>query len=290
MNPSGRVPRQHGCFLVVVGILSIHLAWHTPAQTATTTGGGAADPGRKSESWQRRLEWNRRTLSDSYNQIGRRNAKWDEPARRALEAFARARAGGSRQAGDPALATQVRTNCELAVAAGCDDPMVAYLHARTVLVARGLAPSQLAEAQSAAARSLEASQYPPIRKFYGALRAAEHLKTAAGPDTPPEVHPFRRLAVTNLVRVLEDHSTPVGEVDDACMDMLTALENNKPQYEWCYHEIEERLFRNWAEKSVVWLIKGSVHIDFAWQARGSGYADSVTEQGWIRCHARRGNP
>src|SRR6266496_2223697 len=149
-----------------------------------------------------RLEWNLRTLVDPYERSGRRSAKWDNSAKLGLSSFAQIRANGSQGDADESLFKLVRINCEIAVAAGCDDPMVAYLHARNVLADRGVTPQELGNALRKSADALNASEYPSIRKFYAALRAAEQLNIGMGTNTSVEVQRLRRMAVTNLVSAL----------------------------------------------------------------------------------------
>src|ERR1043166_3854085 len=77
-----------------------------------------------------RLAWNRKTLLDAYRSAGKRNPAWDAEAEKALDAFAKIRASnGARGADD---FRDVRDSARAAVAAGCNDPMIAYLHVRFV--------------------------------------------------------------------------------------------------------------------------------------------------------------
>ncbi len=43
------------------------------------------DHGRMKKQFLDRLEWNRRTLQGAYDKIGKKDPRWDEPARRALD-------------------------------------------------------------------------------------------------------------------------------------------------------------------------------------------------------------
>jgi hypothetical protein len=44
--------------------------------------------------------------------------------------------------------------------------------------------------------------------------------------------------------------------------------------------LEPILFAKWPEASFVWLLQGEANIKMAWQARGTGYANRVTDEGW----------
>jgi hypothetical protein len=227
---------------------------------------------------QDRFKWNLKTLVEPYEKAGYANRAWDEPAKRALTEFARAR--GQVTGTNEPWAQIIATNSALAVKAGCTDPMMAYLFTRFSLDQTS-SSKVFADALSNAAREMEKSSYPHIRKFYASLRAAEQLKSVAGTtNTPPEVHQFRRSASTQLAAALGDASMPIGEVDDACQDLFKAVQQNDRQYEEFYRRIERRLFRNWPRESACWLLKGQFYVQYAWAARGGDYANTVTEEGW----------
>lgn len=234
------------------------------------------------------LAWNLRTLPDAYDSCGNRNPKWDNFVRRALVEFARTRAHS--------LATNepfweiISTNCSSAVQAGCDDPLLGYLSARFVLTEQNHTVGELAEAYVRSADGLEQSSYPEIRKFYAALRAAQTLKDRYGTDTnaEPQIFKFRHAAVHHLLSAVQDKQMPAQEVDDACSELLTTLEINKHQLTQFYQELEPVLFKNWPNESFSWLLRGRAYIQMAWEARGTGYANTVTQAGWQEFARRLG--
>jgi len=154
-----------------------------------------------------RLSWNEKTLVDAYRIAGKRKLAWDDEAENALEAFAKIRASGGVGA-DESFRT-VADSLRAAVAAGCDDPLIRYLHARFV---PNPAESDLAFADkaSAIANDFNRSKYPPIRRFYGCLRAAEASVVTIGADNklPPRLVALRYSTTTNLLGALADTTTP----------------------------------------------------------------------------------
>ena len=74
---------------------------------------------------QTRLDWNLKTLVAAYQDNGDTDAKWDDPAKRALTEFAHSRAG--MVDADEPVSEIIATNVAAAVQAGCDDPMIGYL-------------------------------------------------------------------------------------------------------------------------------------------------------------------
>ncbi|HEV2693471.1 MAG TPA: hypothetical protein VG347_11295 [Verrucomicrobiae bacterium] len=224
---------------------------------------------------QARLEWNLKTLVDVYLAIGNTNAKWDEAATNALAEFAQWHAGTDDERPDLIIAT----NCETAVQAGCDDPMVRYLYV-IFAMSRTNSSEDFTKAYRKMADDMQESGYPPVRKFYASLRTAEMIKYGAGGKTPPEVHPYRHFAMTNLMELVSETNVPPTEAYDACTGLMEALVQNKKQYEECYHMIEGPLMSNWPDESFVWLLKGKAYIKKGWFARGGGVRDTVSADAW----------
>ena len=227
-----------------------------------------------------RFQWNKRTSIEDYERVGDRNAKWNEPAKRALETFSRLRSYGISSV--PNAMTNIGSLCEQAVKAGCDDPLIKYLHLRYTAGLPTKANKDTALEYQAVAARMQKMNYSAIRKFYATLRAAEASKAAAGKNvgTPPEVHSYRRTATVYLKEALQDKTMPASEVFDACRDMLEATHLNKPSHEYVFKQLEPVLLANWPQEASVHLLRGDYYIDYAWQARGNGWADTVTEEGW----------
>ena len=61
-------------------------------------------PAKPPKDAEKRFQWNKMTSLGDYERAGERNAKWDEPAKKALELFARLRAYGMSAVPDKAKA------------------------------------------------------------------------------------------------------------------------------------------------------------------------------------------
>jgi peroxiredoxin len=225
--------------------------------------------------------WNFQTLVTPYQTAGFANRAWDEPAVRALTEFARLRAQAV-ASNEPALEI-VGTNCELARKSGCQDPMIAYLHTRFYLAQTNSKEAFMAAYSNAATR-LEASSYPPLRKFYGWLRLGDQIVYTYGYGTniPARVHELGawRNAKINLHLMVQDQSILPEEIYDACHQYMEYWKNDKDIYSETYELLQGPLFANWPNASPIWLLKGEVFVEKAWGARGIGFADTVTEEGW----------
>lgn len=225
------------------------------------------------------LQYNLATLVGDYEKYGHTNAAWDASALQALRTFAEMRANKSW------LSKSNAHKFEAAIAAardaGCNDPLILYVQARYGKLPDGFTPQAHAERFTSAADALEKSHYADIRKFYATLRAAEAVKSAANrTNLPPTVDYYLQNSLTYLVSVLRDQSTPISEVNDACRDLFDAMGYNAKQQNDFYAAIEKPLFAGWPGTAVAYLVKGRYYIQYAWQARGHGWANTVTDKGW----------
>ena len=75
------------------------------------------DPARQQQRDRDRLAWNRKTLGGAYDRVGRKDSRWDQPARAALEGAARL---FSREADSPVTLEEVHGAARRAIEAGCD--------------------------------------------------------------------------------------------------------------------------------------------------------------------------
>ena len=225
-----------------------------------------------------RLKWNMLTLVGAYEQRGRHNPKWDEAAKAALATFAQVRAA-TNPATALTLSGSIADSVKTAVTKGCDDPLILYLRARFVLPSEAHSGAEHAEAYRLSAEGMVAGSYPPIRTFYAALHTSEMLNPG-GNQTPQEVHRWRREANKYLDEAVRDKNMPVGEVYDAGRALLEAVQHNKQQFEEFYRDFEPVILTNWPSESSLYLLKGWFYTKYAWHARGSDYADKVTDQGW----------
>jgi len=225
---------------------------------------------------QRRLRWNLDTSVGDYEQHGHHNARWDSSAKLALQTFARIRASG---AADEKLISDLAVATKSAVTNGCDDPMIKYLYARFVSLPQDHTSQDHAELYRSAAEAMSQSERAPIRKFYAALRAAESFNMGTA-STLSEVHKWRGEAKRFLIEVAKDRDTPAGEVYDAWDALLQDTPKTKAEHDDLYLALDPLVFKNWPSDPSLLLLKGQFYTDYAWKARGTGFANSVSNQGW----------
>jgi len=230
---------------------------------------------------EQRLTWNLKTLVEAYEKAGHTSPKWDEPAKRALTEFARTRSKSTES--NEAWGLIISTNCIAAVDAGCDDPMIRYLHARFVTGEQRLSAKECADVICKAATALQQSSYPDIRKFYASLRAVQQLYSAFGTNADRQAIGSVGGGIKNYLEdAIKDKSMPLEDVCDACHEGIEIYRGTQNLYE----EIEKPLFDRWPDRSEIWLLKGEAYIKKAWNARGGGYAYTVSDKGWEHFNER----
>jgi hypothetical protein len=232
------------------------------------------------------LEWNRFTTIDDYRQSGVTGAAWDKQALEALELYCQTRVAALSGYVPGEIQTQIGEQATTAIKAGCRDPLIQYLHARYTLAQQGVSRETLAAAYDQAAEGIEQLGYSPIRKVYVNLRAAEAAMavTPRGTNVPPRETFLRRAAIHHLNEALHDAKMPPVEADVISRQVWEIAQPSSVGR----YDIEGLLIptlkERWGDHAFACWICGSFYLDQAWRARGSGFADSVSPEGWKGFH------
>lgn len=137
------------------------------------------DAARIAQRRRERLEWNRSTLGGAYDKVGKRDPRWDKPARQAMDLAARM---FSEEVGPQVTSADVYKPAKAAVDAGCDDPLLLYLYHRTQQGPDYPGEEESARRMKQTAKALAASRYPGIRRAIGLKQAGSYALWAEGAD------------------------------------------------------------------------------------------------------------
>jgi len=255
------------------------------------------DPAKQAKRFRDMLEWNRRTLAGAYERVGKKDDRWDRHARAALEAAAQ----HFSHAVDPVTyPSDVHNAAMQAVVAGCNDPLVLYLYARTTTKEICPDADELDRRWSKAAAAMKDSDYPSFRRFIALSHAgsekADRYAATRGVRTPEVRTKIRKEAEALLTDALRALSLSAAE-DRANLDiehqwvkqtwsMVVAYGKLKGDQLKGFEAVEKELAKTPALTAVRLNVKGQFYRQYAWQARGTGFADTVTELGWEKFHER----
>jgi len=221
------------------------------------------------------LTWSKDMCVNGYEQFGSKNPRWDAAALDALEEYAHLRATG--RARDPSDSDNLDTQLRKAVKAGCNDPLIRYLYLLRIAHPPRSATPQTAAEYSSLAKQMEASGYATLFKFYVNLRTAEAWRAAFAKQAP-EVNQFRRQAMEHFQTAIRYQELPANIVNEACRDLYEAIDQNKKQRTDFYTQAVPILLSRWSDEGFPYLVKARFYLDYAWEARGSGWASEVSEK------------
>jgi len=212
--------------------------------------------------------WNQGTI-DAYNAVGMRNPKWDALAVAALSKLDRS--------------VDCFNRFKAVVAAGCNDPLIAYYYA---LRGMDTAPAQLEHDEGIrllqkAAQDLDASKYPDSRKLYGHLRFLQFAKRGTYPvDMPLQLKAQSYDRALQLLgslaggQISERHWRESEDILEAAGKSIG--ESPKSAYEKLY----AAFVKAFPQSDLGPFIQVDFYTDYAWEARGGGWAADVKEDGW----------
>jgi hypothetical protein len=227
-----------------------------------------------------RLEWNRQTLVQAYDKVGKKNSRWDEPARGALDLAARMYS----QQKDPVIITDnIHPLAKKAVDAGCGDPLILYVYARTSVGPFDPGPAEYARRTIAAADAMEASFYPPYRRAV-ALRYATELIASKKDPTPEERREAeRRLDAIVALLPKSVASDPRGyNWEDGWYTLLHGVVGMRHRLgadrKTAFDRVDASLADVPGVEAMRRLLKGSVYIGWGWEARTNAFAADVSDE------------
>jgi hypothetical protein len=230
--------------------------------------------------------WTRKTTIESYNEIGRKDPKWDAKAVESLTLTTRvwaktAAAGQDRQAYELTSA---------AAAAGCDDPLILYARARMydVAIRKSFAEAIGLHLAAATAMKEKGARYHELRQCFCFARAAELLarKKDLSDDDKRQIQDWLELALSRLGEAAGDPATPDSALQEVSEIMIGSWMKLARDRKVGFDKVFEQLRKARPESPMPLILEGAVYTSYAWDARGGGWANTVTEDGWKKMHER----
>lgn len=259
--------------LSVAFVLIVALGFIAPAR------GDEGNPATKPASAEiaRREAFFKKNIVDAYEKVGRRNPKWDADARKVLALSVQR---WMLPTADPDLDWQILHSAEDALRAKCDDPLVLYNQVHALLALQIGAYPDPATLKTLE-RNISDSKYAPFLKVYVFVRLSNFTQFMAGGgvDSANVKQRLMQAAMENLPGMLAERDLPQAKVADVCTDLTEiglALDGDrKPTIE----KICQIMVKAQPQAPLTDLFKGIAWRKYAWDARGNGFAGTVTAEG-----------
>ncbi|MET0554134.1 MAG: hypothetical protein ABW221_13915 [Vicinamibacteria bacterium] len=219
-----------------------------------------------------RLAWGRTHLLDAYAKVGRRSPRWDADAQRLVEKSVESMLGNAVEAPPADRIAAGRA----AVAAGCDDPLVLYLLARTLYAADALS----AEPEEMFRRSVEGMKAVRYDRAVARLPVtALYSRYESRRESVGLRPPLAALELQWFEESLSDGS--YGPDDDIVLTWQLLYGVSNAFVRRSNDAVSAAIDRApWIDRWVKLHFSGLMHIRRAFKARGQKWAKDVTEEEW----------
>jgi hypothetical protein len=240
------------------------------------------DRARMEKRFQDRLAWNRRTLGAAYEKVGKKDPRWDEAARKALDLAARMY---SLQYEPIVPYTEVHAAAKQAVEAGCRDPLILYVYARTSLAPNFPGAAEYDKRLQAASVAMAASGYSPFRRAVAIRTALDNKLSDPTRLITPTDRPVlaQKLDVVfDLLRRSAAEDQRTADWDERWFDEINAAIRMHTQlsgdYKAAFDRVDAGLARIPGIEALRLVVKGNFYFYWGWEARGQGFAPAVAEE------------
>ncbi len=220
-----------------------------------------------------------RVAVDGYSAGSHTDPKWDGAARTFLS-LANRRYGQAGRAGADARRAAVAA-FKAALAAGCDDPVV--LACGGLLSADTRSPGAAADLFRRADAAAADGRCPPLFKF---VIDGRMLRPVADLTYDQKVKVWKPTLdrLNGMIHGYKPLLALDGMPPAVAIDMATNLHDRAASLRLPMGTIVEcvltPLEQRFPNEAGVLALKGQVYIEWAWEARGGGWANTVTPQGW----------
>jgi hypothetical protein len=215
--------------------------------------------------------WFERNFLQAYRRVGRHNAKWDA----AVESFLRESAPSLMRI-PPDATRDAQGRAKTILDAGCDDPMMLYLAARTWLLQGG--PSrETSELFERAVAGMHDTPYPrAVARLAASGLRADYERRAEGTGKRAALDPIE---LRWFKESLTDGS--YAPDDDAVLAAHLLVGTGNSLFERNDAAVDTAVqSAPWTDPWLRLLIAGERHIDEAWNSRGTQFAAKVKGEEW----------
>jgi uncharacterized protein (UPF0147 family) len=225
---------------------------------------------------EKQKKWYQQNVVDAYEKVGHGDAKWNDAARAMLAAFARMHATDQTPTRDED--DIIWHQSQVTRKHKCSDPLVQYVTARN-LEFWNREPAAIADYVLPVADAMQASRYHAVYKCRALLRAAQY-KAKSPQDVGESLRERRKLleqAMEKLPAIAADADVPRGVIYALMEDIgevSKLVTNDRQTYAAKAFKILDEKCK---DRSLVLAVMGRFYVEYAWDARGLGFANKVND-------------
>lgn len=224
------------------------------------------------------VDWLKKYLWKDYKERGHQSPEFDSKVKSVLDNYALYRLGIY----DDEYGYDIQTDLQNIINSGCSDPRLSYIFGN-VLFRNGGAIERAKVIVNNSLNALEQSEYPAYHLYFAANKLIR-IYEKAGCDDEEILDPLYQKKMRCLARAAADERFRDGNqryyIDtfiyqfDSWGNYPRGLDKFMEEYE----QLED------VDPWIDCMVRGRYHIAVGWEARGGGYANSVTEEGWEVFH------
>ncbi len=228
-----------------------------------------------------RADWYNKVTLEPFLTKGHRDPKWDAAALQGIKLLILEWTKNPSRERDEA--ERAFLLFQQALQQGCEDPLVTYMYGWSGNATGRLPAHRLKELFVLAAERLKKHPYPPVREAYMYGRAA--LWTAQS-DGRLRGKPLQQVKhwLALVLKALAAHAKEkyvdtqsILEITNFFMDAHRFINKNRKV---AFDQIDQVLKAALPNHPAPLIVEGRFLISYAWDARGGGWASSVTKNGW----------
>jgi hypothetical protein len=239
------------------------------------------DMAKTEERERKRMEWHLRTSVGAYDKVGKKDARWDDLARKAVDLAVRQ----SFESYSEVTIAEVKGAAKAAIDAGCDDPLVANIYARTSDVPTGQGKQNLIRRWRDTTLAYAASPYPAFRRAGSLETFASWLMQLRPPDAAAkkEIEAALDASLALLAEGAKSDERNGFWVDkwhDTLISTIKDYRNLGVGPEAAYERADAKMANIPELEELRLMVRGTFWFDYGWEARTRAFAPAVPAGGF----------
>jgi hypothetical protein len=234
-----------------------------------------------------RMEWHLRSSVGAYDKVGKKDPRWDDLARKAVDLTMR----HSFEPGSKVTTAEINRAAKAAMDAGCDDPLVANLYARTSNSLTGLGKENLIRLRRDATQAYAASRYPAFRRAGSLETLASGLMNGKlrNDAARKEIETTLDASLALLpegAKSDEHNGFWVDKWHDTIISIIKDYRELGVAAEAAYERVDAKMANIPELEELRLLVRGTFWFHYGWEARTKAFAPNVPAGGFLSLEER----